>query len=124
MYPHSLGYGDNLDPDEKAQEKYWYRNLYYHYVNPDPSIDRYAEISTNEIFQLCTIKLRKIFIESTRSEQDYYRKDLKNAIIRKLAHKLLQKVREIDQFERHNSGDLRNHFTNSDFKQENMNKID
>jgi hypothetical protein len=121
LYPHSLGYGDNLDPDEKAQERYWYqRNRYYHFTNPDPSIDKYAEISTDEIFQLLYDKIKKDIyrIYKVRSGA-IIGKDLKHAVIRKLAYKLFQKVQEIDQFERHNSGDLRNHFTNYDFKQEN-----
>ncbi len=41
-------------------------------------------------------------------------KDLKHAIIRKLAYKLYQRVREIDRFEKQNSGDIRNHFSNSE----------
>jgi hypothetical protein len=121
LYPHSLGYGDNLDPDEKAQERYWYqRNRYYHYANPDPSTDRYAEISTNEIFQLLYNKIKKDIYRFYKVRPEaIIGIDLKHAIIRKLAYKLFQRVLEIDQFERHNSGDLRNHLTNSDFKQEN-----
>src|SRR5437867_54968 len=111
MYPYSLGYGDNLDPDEKAQKRYWYQNRYYHYSNPDPSINKYAEISTDEILQLLDNKIKKDIyrIREVRSGA-IIGKDLKHAVIRKLAYKLFQKVQEIDQIERHNSRDLRNHF--------------
>jgi hypothetical protein len=111
MYPYSLGYGDNLNPDEKAQQRYWYQNRYYHYSNPDPSINKYAEISTDEILRLLDDKINKdiyrIYEVRTRS---ILGQDLAHAVIRLLAWKLLQRVNNIDKFEKQNSADIRNHF--------------
>ena len=118
MYPHSLGYGDNLDESEEAQQKYWYQNRYYHYQNPDASIEKYAKISVDEILQLLDDKINKNIyrIYEVRSGS-ILGKDLKHAIIRLLAYKLYQRVQEIDRFEKQNSGDIRNHF---DSKKENL----
>jgi hypothetical protein len=114
LYPHSLGCGDNLETDEKAQERYWNQNRYYHYRNQDPSTQRHAETSTNEILDYLYDKIWKDISRfyETRSKS-VVGQELRHAIIRELAFKLFQKVQQIDKFEQQNIGDLRT-FTNSE----------
>jgi hypothetical protein len=117
MYPHSLGYGDNISDDPKFQEKYWNKNRYYHYRNPDPSTQRHAAISIAEILELIDDKIWKdIYRFYEVRSRSIIGQELRHAIIRELAFKLFQKVQQIDKFEKRNSGDLRTFVDSMDSK--------
>ena len=89
------------DP-KKNIDKYW------KYQNPDPSTEHYSTTITNEILQKIddSIDQSGKRIYNLRSKAILVQ-DLRHAIIRKLANRLALRVREIEQYERANSGDIR-----------------
>jgi len=90
-----------------------YPHTYYKYKNEDPSIKKYAEISVNEILELLDKKINEDIFRIYRiSTKSILGQDLAHAIIRLLSYQLVQRVKNINDFEKNDVGDLR-HFTNS-----------
>jgi hypothetical protein len=88
-------------------------HTYYKYNNEDPSIKKNAEISVNEILDLLDKKINKDIFRIYRiSIKSILGQDLAHAIIRLLSYQLAQRVKNINDFEKNDEGDLR-HFTNS-----------
>ena len=83
---------------------------YYKYKNSDPSTAKYAPIITAEISEIIEEKIDRSIkrIYHVRPES-VLGIDLKHAIMRELFHQLHTQVLKIDNFEAHNSGDLRNY---------------
>ena len=109
-YPYAHGCG----PDSKRRlDKYW------KYENVDSSTAHYAKVIVNKIFDGMreTIDKEGRNIYHVRPEAIIVQ-DLHHAVVRTLAHKLAQYVKEIEQFEQENSGDIRNYSTDKEDQQE------
>ena len=98
IYPYSSCYGAD------------YNIKYWKYQNADPSTAHYAKFIVDKIFDGIreTVDKRGWDIYHVRSDAIIVQ-DLYHAVIRMLAHELAQHVKEIDQYEQENSGDIRNY---------------
>jgi len=102
IYPYSLGCGPK---GTEHVDKYW------KYKNNDPSTAYYAAIVAGEIFSEIKDKINK-------RGKDIYNvrpgaiivQDLHHETIRQLARMLTVRVKEIEQYEQENSGDITNYF--------------
>jgi hypothetical protein len=100
------------DPD-KTIDRYW------KYKNDDPSTAYYATIVSNEIFSEIQDRINK------RGKDIYHVRpeaiivqDLGHEVIRQLAQMLNEHVKDIEQYERENSGDIRNYFDSEEEDQD------
>lgn len=101
-YPYAHG----CSPDPKGRwDKYW------KYNNVDPSTARYGTIVSDEIFFETheIINKRGKDIYGVRYEGIIVQ-DLHHEVIRQLVQKLTEHVKEIEEYELENSGDITNYF--------------
>ena len=114
IYPYAPGSGPNQSVD-----KYW------KYENKDPSTDHYATIVANEIFSEIQDKISKRgkSIYGVRPEAIIVQ-DLRHEVIRKLARRLTEHVKKIEQYELENSGDITNYFDSEEKQDEDEHEED
>jgi hypothetical protein len=83
---------------------------YIKYRTQDPSVDPYSESTTKEILELIDDKIDKDISKKYHiSPRAILAQDFAHTVIRKLSWKLLTRVKNIDDYERENSADIRNH---------------
>ena len=92
------------DP-KKNIDKYW------KYKNPDPSTALYTPGVVDELL----ITIEETIAQSVKRiyhlrPESILGLDLRHSVIRELSCKLNKEVLKIEQFEKENSGDIRNHF--------------
>jgi hypothetical protein len=82
---------------------------YIKYKNQDPSIEPYSESTVIEILDIIDDKINKdIFKKYKINPRAVLAQDFAHAVVRKLSWKLLTRVKNIDEYEKHNVGDIRN----------------
>lgn len=82
---------------------------YIKYQNEDPSIDPYSESTVKEILDIIDEKIDKDIRKKYHlSPRAILGQDFAHTVIRKLSWKLLTRVKNIDDYERTNVGDIRN----------------
>jgi hypothetical protein len=109
-YPYAHG----CSPDPKGRwDKYW------KYENDDPSIAYYGTIVASELLAEIEDRISK------RSKDIYHvrpeaiiAQDFRHEVFRKLQQMVNESVEEIEQYERENSGDIRNHFDSEEEEEE------
>ena len=88
---------------------------YWKYENPDPSTDPYALRVALEVVDEALLKIRKrgTQIYDVRPAV-YYNQDLVHAVIRLLPGIFTEHIKQIEKYEKENSGDIRNYTDTED----------